>query len=109
MLINLSNQKINAALKKLNLQWYGFLIKAFVSTEVYVFHRNGSKGNEVVLKNEKVLKNMKIIGLIYDSKPNWYHQIVTAIEKANKAKQAFYFKIFLHSRNSKIVNCTFLQ
>jgi hypothetical protein len=85
------------------------LIKAFVSTEVYVFHRNGSKGNEVVLKNEKVLKNMKIIKLIYDSKPNWYHQIVTAIEKANKAKQAFYFKIFLHSRNRKIVICFFLQ
>ena len=31
---------------------------------------------------------MKILGLIFDSKLNWYHQTVTAIEKANKAKQA---------------------
>jgi len=31
---------------------------------------------------------MKILGLIFDSKLNWYNQTVTAIEKANKAKQA---------------------
>jgi hypothetical protein len=31
---------------------------------------------------------MKILGLIFDSKLNWYHQTVTAIEKAKKAKQA---------------------
>jgi hypothetical protein len=31
---------------------------------------------------------MKILGLILDSKLNWYYQTVTAIEKANKAKQA---------------------
>ena len=90
MLINLSNQKINAALKKLNLQWYGFLIKAFVSTEVYVFHWNGSKGNEVVLKNEKVLKNMKIIGLIYDSKPSNCH----CYWKSKQSKASILFQNF---------------
>jgi hypothetical protein len=58
--------------------------------KVCVFHRNDSRANEVVLGNEKVcvLKQMKILGLILDSKLNWYYQTVTAIEKANKAKQA---------------------
>ncbi len=56
-------------------------------TEVCVFHQNNSRSNEVVLGSEKVsvLKNMKILGLIFDSKLNWYRQTVTAIEKANKA------------------------
>ncbi len=58
-------------------------------TQVCVFHRKDSRAHEVVLGSEKVsvLKNMKILGLIFDSKLNWYHQTV-AIEKANKAKQA---------------------
>jgi hypothetical protein len=44
----------------------------------------------VDLGNEKVyvLKQMKILGLIFSSTLNWYNQTVTAIEKANKAKQA---------------------
>jgi hypothetical protein len=59
-------------------------------TEVCVFFRNNSRAHEVVLGSEKVsvLKNMKILGLIFDSKLNWYRQTVTAIEKTNKAKQA---------------------
>jgi hypothetical protein len=59
-------------------------------TEACVFHQNDSKENEVVLGNEKVcvLKNMRILALIFASKLNWYHQTVTAIEKLNKAKQA---------------------
>jgi hypothetical protein len=46
----------------------------------------------VVLGNEKVcvLKNMRILALIFASKLNWYHQTVTAIEKLNKAKQVFF-------------------
>ena len=65
----------------------------------------------MVLGNEKVcvLKNVKILGLMFDFKLDWYHQTVTAIEEANKASFNNYFKIFLHSRNSKIVNCTFLK
>ena len=61
-----------------------------MKTKVCVFHRNDSRANEVVLGNEKVcvLKQMKIFFLIFDSKLNWYYQTVTAIEKANKAKQA---------------------
>jgi hypothetical protein len=31
---------------------------------------------------------MKILGLIFDSKLNWYYQTVTAIKKATKANQA---------------------
>jgi hypothetical protein len=43
----------------------------------------------VVLGNEKVCvpKQMKILGLIFHSKLNWYYQTVTSIEKANIAKQ----------------------
>jgi hypothetical protein len=54
------------------------------------FSPNDSRANEVVLGNEKVclLKQMKILGLIFDSKLNWYYQTVNAIENANKAKQA---------------------
>ena len=59
-------------------------------TEVSVFYQNDSRACKAVFGSEKVnvLKNMKILGLIFDSKLNWYHQTVTAIEKANKAKQA---------------------
>ena len=58
-------------------------------TEICVFHQMIQK-NEVILDNEKinVLRNIKILGLIFDSKLNWYNQTVSAIEKANKAKQA---------------------
>jgi hypothetical protein len=57
-------------------------------TEVSVFYQNDSRACKAVFGSEKVnvLKNMKILGLIFDSKLNWYHQTVTAIEKANKAK-----------------------
>jgi hypothetical protein len=56
-------------------------------TEVCVFHRNNSRACKIFLGSEKVsvLKNMKILGLIFDSKLNWYHQ--TAFEEANKAQQ----------------------
>ena len=59
-------------------------------TEVCIFHQNDSKLTEVVLNNEKicVLKNITILGIIFDSKLNWYNQTLHAIEKANKAKQA---------------------
>ena len=55
-------------------------------TEIF-FHRNDSKINEVELGNKKVsvLKNIKILGLIFDLKLNWYNQTVSVIEKANKA------------------------
>jgi len=58
-----------------------------MKTEVCVFNQNDSRAHELVLGSEKVsvLKNMKISGLIFDAKLNWYHQTVTAIEKANKA------------------------
>ncbi len=47
-------------------------------TEVCVFHQNNFRACEVVLGSEKVsvLNNMKIIGLIFYSKLNWYHQTV---------------------------------
>jgi hypothetical protein len=48
---------------------------------------------------------MRILGLIFDSKLNWYNQTVTAIEKANKAKQA----LRIISKNGEIVNRTVLQ
>ena len=34
------------------------------------------------------MKNITILGIIFDSKPIWYNQRLRAIEKANKAKQA---------------------
>ena len=47
---------------------------------------------EVILANEtvRVLKSIKILGHIFDSKLNWYNKAVSAIEKANKAKQALW-------------------
>ena len=59
-------------------------------TEVCVFHRNDSRIKDVNLGNEKVgvMKSIKILGLIFDSKLNWYSQAMCAIEKANKTKQA---------------------
>jgi hypothetical protein len=75
--------------------------------EVCVFYRKDSRACEVVLGSKKVciLKIMRILGLIFDSKLNWYHQTVTAIEKANKAKQA----LRIISKNGEIVNRTVLQ
>jgi hypothetical protein len=57
--------------------------------EVCVFHQNDFRAHEVVLGNEKVCvpKQMKILGLIFHSKLNWYYQTFTSIEKANIAKQ----------------------
>jgi hypothetical protein len=77
------------------------------------FSPNDSRANEVVLGNEKVclLKQMKILGLIFDSKLNWYYQTVNAIENANKAKQALRIisKFFSTQEMVKLSNCTFLQ
>ncbi len=42
-------------------------------------------GQWTLRQQKEDLKNMKILELIFDSKLNWYHQTVTAIEKANKA------------------------
>ena len=55
-----------------------------------VFQRNNCRANKVVSGNYKicVLKHIKILGLICDSKLNWYYQTVNAIEKENKVKQA---------------------
>jgi len=69
----------------------GFLNSEFCvnqkKTEVSVFYPKDSRACEAVFGSEKVsvFKNMKILGLILDSKLNWYHQTVTVIEKANKS------------------------
>jgi hypothetical protein len=67
----------------------------------------------MVLGNEKVciLKHIIILGLFFYSKLNWYYLTVTAIKKANKAKQRLQIisKIFSAQEMVKILNCTFLQ
>ena len=72
-------------------------------TEICLFHQNYSKLNEAILANEKIifLKNIRILGLIFNSKLNWYNQTVHAIEKANKEKQALRIILgfFFHQRN----------
>ena len=58
-------------------------------TEVCVFHQHDSRIKDVNLGNEKVgvMKRIKIVGLIFDSKLNWYSRAMCAIEKANKTNQ----------------------
>jgi hypothetical protein len=67
----------------------------------------------MVLGNEKVciLKHIIILGLFFYSILNWYYLTVTAIKKANKAKQRLQIisKIFSAQEMVKILNCTFLQ
>jgi hypothetical protein len=50
-------------------------------TEVCVLQQKNSRANKVVLGNDEicVLKHIKILGLICDSKLNWYYQTVNAI------------------------------
>jgi hypothetical protein len=36
-----------------------------------------------------VKRQMKVLGLMFDTKLTWYPQVMTAIEKANKIKQGF--------------------
>ena len=97
------------ALMKQSLQWSGFWTVVFVSTkkQKFAFFIEMTKLNEVNFNSEKinVLKNIEILGLIFDSKLNWYTQIVNAIEKANKAKQAFISGYF---STKEIVNCELL-
>jgi hypothetical protein len=58
-------------------------------TEFCVFNKSDTKRKELILGGEKVqvLKEIKVLGLVFDSKLNWYQQTMLAIEKANKAKQ----------------------
>jgi hypothetical protein len=76
---------------ELSLDWFlksGLCVNK-KKTELCVFNRNDCRLSEVTIGGEevKVLKEMRILGLIFDSRLNWYKQTTTAIEKANKAKQ----------------------
>ena len=77
---------------KLKIKWFlnsGLCVNKN-KTQICVFNWNDSKFNETIFNNEKicVLKSFRILGLIFDSKLNWYNQTMHAIEKINKAKQA---------------------
>ena len=58
-------------------------------TELCLFYKNDTRTTESLLGGEKatVLKDIKILGLVFDSKLNWYKQTIKAIEKSNKARQ----------------------
>ena len=85
-------KKVENSLKetKLAMKWFlksGLCVNK-KKTEVCVFNRNDSRIKDVVLGNEKVsvLKSIKLLGLIFDSKLNWYTQAMCAIEKPDKDK-----------------------
>ena len=58
-------------------------------TEICVFNKNDVGPCRVELNglNVEVNKQIKVLGLIFDTKLTWFTQAMTAIEKANKVKQ----------------------
>ena len=58
-------------------------------TEVCVFNRNDVGRHRLELNglNIEVSKQIKVLGLIFDTKLTWFTQAMSAIEKANKVKQ----------------------
>ena len=58
-------------------------------TEVCVFNKNdvGQQRIELNGLNIEVGKQIKVLGLIFDTKLTWFAQAMSAIEKANKVKQ----------------------
>ena len=59
-------------------------------TEVCLFHRFDAriKTIDIGTKKVEVSGQMKILGIIFDSKLTWYNQACKSIASANKAKQA---------------------
>ena len=59
-------------------------------TEVCVFHKQDTNITEVMLNGSLITikKSIKILGIIFDSKLNWFEHVDNAIDKANRAKQA---------------------
>ena len=59
-------------------------------TEVCLFHKKDQGEETIVINNVAVpvLKQIKILGIIFDSKLDWHIQARNAMAKANKAKQA---------------------
>jgi hypothetical protein len=58
-------------------------------TEVCVFNKNDVGRHRIELNgvNLEVGKQIKVLGLIFDTKLTWFAQAMAAIEKANKIKQ----------------------
>jgi hypothetical protein len=58
-------------------------------TEVCVFNKNDVGRHRIELNgvNLEVGKQIKVLGLIFDTKLTWFAQAMAAIEKANKVKQ----------------------
>ena len=58
-------------------------------TEVWVFNKNDVGIHRVKLNglSIEVTKQIKVLGLIYDTKLTWFAQAMVAIEKATKIKQ----------------------
>ena len=58
-------------------------------TEVCVFSRKNCFERTVELKGNviDIRDNMRILGVIFDSKLTWYSQVMNAVQSANKAKQ----------------------
>jgi hypothetical protein len=58
-------------------------------TEVCIFNQNDVGQHEIELNGVSIAvkRQMKVLGLIFDTKLTWYPQVMTAIEKANKIKQ----------------------
>ncbi len=58
-------------------------------TEICVFNKNDVGSHRVELNglNVEVNKQIKVLGLIFDTKLTWFSQAMTAIEKANRVKQ----------------------
>ena len=58
-------------------------------TEICMFHQRDVEETRINMGNHAITvkKNIKILGIIFDSKLNWQEQARSAMKKANKAKQ----------------------
>ena len=80
-------------------------------TEVCIFNRNDVGTHEIELNglNVKVKQQIKVLGLIFDTKLTWYPQVMTAIERSNKIKQGLCLvgKYFTKEEMVKMSTCLF--
>ena len=59
-------------------------------TELCLFSRKDVKMREVIINEVRyeIKRHIKILGITFDSKLSWYQHVISAINGANKAKQA---------------------
>ena len=59
-------------------------------TEFCIFHRNDVQQKVIILDGAEIKSNsqIRVLGIIFDSKLNWHHHIISNIQKCKKSLQA---------------------